>query len=63
MTDPSYFLWKAPVDGPPEFTSGGFGVTVLPGFGQWVIIHGHVRAAPSGAIPVADVVSLLEAHS
>lgn len=59
MTD--YYFWKAPVNGAPEFTSGGHGVTVLPGMGNWVLLNPvRTEPLPEGAVPVADVVRFLE---
>ena len=63
MTSPQYALWHAPVDGLPEFKSGGYGVTVLPGFGQWVLLHCHIRRdLPPDAIPLEELVAWLEAR-
>lgn len=56
-----YFFWKAPASGLPEYTSGGFGVTIIPGFGQWVLLHG-IRKIPEDAISVETVVEYLEHH-
>jgi len=55
-----YFLWKAPIDGAPEMTSGGHGVGVIPGFKQWVLLHGTVRPIPPDAIPVSVVTAFLD---
>jgi len=55
-----YFLWKAPINGLPEFTSGGFGISILPGFGQWVLLHPSRKPIPKDAIAVEDVVKFLE---
>lgn len=54
-----YYFWKAPEKGMPETTSGGCGVTVIPGFRQWVLLHPVRGEPPEGAIPVEDVVGFL----
>lgn len=53
---PSYWFYKYDMG---EYL--GAGITVIPGFGQWVLLHGHIRDVPAGAIPVEDVVRFLDA--
>lgn len=63
-----YRFWKPPVNGVPEATSGGYGITICPGLGQWVLLHpvretpGFSRGdSPKNTVPVEDVVAFLEA--
>jgi hypothetical protein len=58
-----YYFWRPPASGLPECTSGGNGVTIVPGIGRWVLLHVRGGAEPpKGAIPAADVVAALEAR-
>ena len=59
----TYAFWKMPANSLPEFTSGGNGVSVIPGFGQWVLLHGAVRALPPDAILASKVVDFLNSSS
>jgi hypothetical protein len=54
-----YYFWKAPTNGLPEFTGGGHGVTVIPGMGQFVLLHKSVRDIPKEAISVERVIEFL----
>lgn len=56
-----YYFWKAPINGMPEFSSGGHGVTVIPGLGQWVLLHPVRGTPPEGAIHADKVIAFLEA--
>lgn len=62
MNDERYYFWRAPVHGLPEFTSGGHGISVIPGLEQFVLIHATVRKVPPDAIPARKVVSFLHAQ-
>lgn len=53
-----YTLWKSPTDANRH---NGEGSTVIPGFGQWILLHPHKRPHPIDAIPVERVVDFLEA--
>ena len=55
----TYYFWKAPYDGAPEFTSGGNGISIIPGMGQWVLLHPS-KKIPEDAISVQSVVDFLE---
>jgi hypothetical protein len=55
----NYFFIKFPHDGIPE--ASGYGVTVIPGFGQWMLTSGE--DIPEGAIPVSDIVEFLEGET
>lgn len=58
-----YAFWKAPTNGSPEFTSGGHGVSIIPGLGRWILLHGAIRSMPHDAIPVSKVVALFDAFA
>lgn len=61
MTQNEYRFWKAPMNGMPEYTSGGNGVSVNPGFGQWVLLHPRPDGKwPEGSVPVDEVIKFLE---
>lgn len=55
-----YSFFKAPANGLPEFTSGGYGVTIIPGFGDWVLI-GPASKYPPG-ISTDIVVDFLDGN-
>lgn len=52
-----YAFWKVPPHSLPE--ASGHGVTVIPGFGPWVLVH--PSAAIAGHVAVEDVVAFLDA--
>lgn len=66
---PKYAFCKVPKDGCPEYTSGGYGVHVIPGFGQWVLLNigssphadGRLPVGDCAMVPAADVVAFLDA--
>ena len=58
-TPTGYFFHKFPTTSLPE--ASGYGIQVIPGFGQWALIH-PTASSPPGAIPVEDVVAFLEKH-
>jgi hypothetical protein len=61
-----YKFWKAPTNGLPEYTSGGYSVSVIPGFGQWVLLgpfrDKRIAEEQIDTIPVEDVVAFLESR-
>lgn len=58
MTTATYLFHKIPSGNFPEVS--GHGITILPGFGQWVLLHPVRGESPKGAIPVSAVVDFLE---
>jgi hypothetical protein len=61
IIDEKYYFWKAPADGLPEFTSGGHGVCVIPGLGNFVLLDVDFRGSvPEGAIAASAVRKFLE---
>lgn len=58
-----YYFWKDPTNGMPEFTSGGHGVSIIPGLGEWVLLHKCSQTIPKSAIPASAVVDFLDARS
>lgn len=55
-----YAFHRPPSDGMPELACEGNGVQIIPGLGEWVLLHASVLSIPDDAIPVADVVAFLE---
>ena len=58
-----YVFWKNINNRLPESESGGHGVSIVPGFGEWVLLHPSHKPMPRDATPVEDVVEFLNSRA
>jgi hypothetical protein len=61
--DTGYMFWKNSTNRTPEAESGGHGVGIVPGLGDWVLLHPSHNPMPKDAIPVEEVVGFLNSRA